>query len=185
MTSANNRSKHQEMIEIERRIAASPETVFAYFTDPERYRLWLGVDAEVDARPGGMFRVTVTGRSGMVARGHYVEVDPPRRVMFTWGWEENNSLADTPWTLPPGSSTVEVVLTPDGETTVLQLRHTGLPTASCPFHQLGWDVTVDRLSAVAAGRDTGPHPLAEFSPSETRTGQPVSHAWYHEKGKAV
>jgi uncharacterized protein YndB with AHSA1/START domain len=74
-------------IEVERRIAARPETVFSYFTDPKRYRLWQGVDAELDPRPGGMFRVTMTGKSGTVVRREYVELDPPRRLVFTWGLE--------------------------------------------------------------------------------------------------
>ena len=62
------------VIELRRRIAASPETVFSYFVDAERYRLWQGVDAELDPRPGGLFRVTTTGHSRHVARGSYIEV---------------------------------------------------------------------------------------------------------------
>ena len=71
------------VIKLRRRIAASPETVFSYFVDPERYRLWQGVDAELDPRPGGLFRVTTTGHSRHVARGSYLEVDPPE-VQNRW-----------------------------------------------------------------------------------------------------
>src|SRR5436190_20763651 len=84
---------HPQVVEVERRIAASPEIVFSFFTDPVRYREWQGVDAELDARPGGQFRVTMTGTSRQTACGVYLEVDSPRRLVYTWGWEENAELS--------------------------------------------------------------------------------------------
>jgi uncharacterized protein YndB with AHSA1/START domain len=163
----------QGVIEFERRIAARPETVFSYFTDPERYRLWQGVDAELDPRPGGTFRVTMTGRSRAVARGVYVVVEPPKRVVYTWGWEpidvipeggsldQFDGLAEGFSGVPPGTSTVEVDLIADGDGTRLRVRHTGLPTdAACRFHTQGWKMTLPRLVVVAAGGDPGPDPLA-------------------------
>ena len=89
----------EQPIEVETRIAAPPDVVFAYFTDPELYRRWKGSSAELDARPGGLYRVVMP--SGDLVRGEYVEVQPPTRVVFTWGFEGNAEL-------PPGSSTVEV-----------------------------------------------------------------------------
>jgi uncharacterized protein YndB with AHSA1/START domain len=153
----------QDVIEIERRIAARPETVFAYFTDAARYRLWQGVEAELDPRPGGIFRVTMTGRSRTVATGAYVEVEPPTRVVFTWGWEQREGLPEGMAGLGPGVSTVEVLLSPDGEGTMLRMRHSGLPgLAACNFHTSGWDTTLDRLVIVAGGGDPGPSPLDEL-----------------------
>jgi uncharacterized protein YndB with AHSA1/START domain len=150
-------------IELRRRIAAPPETVFSYFVDPERYRLWQGVDAELDPRPGGLFRVTTTGHSRHVARGSYLEVDPPKRLVFTWGWEPVPGLQDGQHEVQPGSSTVEVTLTPEGDGTILVVRHMELPTrASCRFHTFGWDVTLDRLVVVAEGGDPGPYPFADL-----------------------
>src|SRR5919204_1451791 len=101
------------------RVAARPETVFPFFTDPARMVRWKGVEADLDARPGGIYRVNVTGRE--VARGQYVEVVPNRRVVFTWGWEGAGS------TLPPGASTVEVDLIPDGDGTIVRLTHRDPP----------------------------------------------------------
>lgn len=152
------------VVEIERRIAARPETVFAYFTDPERYRQWQGVDAELDPRPGGIFRVRVSGRSHTAARGEYVEVDPPTRLVFTWGWEQHDDIGDGMRGIAPGSSTVEVVLAPDGDATILRMRHTGLPTtaAAQEVHSYGWSMTLDRLVAVAAGADPGPYSLTDL-----------------------
>jgi uncharacterized protein YndB with AHSA1/START domain len=163
------------VIEVERRIAAQPETVFSYFTDPDRFRLWQGVDAELDPRPGGMFRVKMTGRSGTVVRGVYEEVEPPTRVVFTWGWEpldrlpEGVDLTQVPGLpdgftgVPPGTSTVEVDLVADGAATILRIRHSGLPTeAARGFHAWGWEKTVPRLVAVASGKDPGPNPMADL-----------------------
>jgi uncharacterized protein YndB with AHSA1/START domain len=146
-------------VEVERRIAARPETVFSYFTDPARYRLWQGVDAELDPRPGGLFRVTMTSQSQAVVRGEYVEVEPPNRLVITWGWE--------PWDGQPdifvavGSSRVEITLEPDGDDTILRVQHSGLADPQAyQFHNWGWGLTLDRLAAVAVGGDPGPNPLA-------------------------
>lgn len=153
----------EEIIEVERRIAARPETVFAYFTDPDRFILWQGVDAELDPRPGGVFRVTVTGKSQVVASGRYVEVDPPKRIVFTWGWEQLDGLPDGMNGLLPGTSTVEVTLMAQEEGTILRLRQTGLRTdPEREVHIRGWGQTLDRLAVVAAGGDPGPDPLAEL-----------------------
>jgi uncharacterized protein YndB with AHSA1/START domain len=69
--------------------------------------------------------------------------------VFTWGWEGST-------TVPPGSSRVEVTLTPDGDGTILRLVHSGLPHAeSILDHTQGWERYLDRLGTVAAGGDPG------------------------------
>src|SRR5258708_10266535 len=105
-------------IEITQRIEAPPEIVFAYLTDSGRLVKWMGVGAELDPRPGGRYRIDVDGEH--IASGEYQEVDPPRRLGMSWGWEGHP-------TVPPGSTTVEVTLTPDPGATVLRLPHLGLP----------------------------------------------------------
>ena len=143
MSPAVHKVLPEGVIELERRIAAPPETVFAYFTDAERYRLWQGLEAELDPRPGGVFRV-VQNEAGYVARGEFIEVDPPKRVVFSWGWEGIEGLL-------PGQSTVEVDLVAQGEDTLLRLRHSGLPSESaCQIHSFGWGVGLDNLVEVAA-----------------------------------
>ena len=91
---------------VTRLIAASPATVFSFFTDIERWTSWQGVDGEVDVRPGGVFRVRMPG--AQVASGRFVEVVPEHRLVFTWGWEGALS------PVPPGSTTVVIELEPDG-----------------------------------------------------------------------
>ena len=97
------RTSKQGVVELERRIAAPPETVFSYLVDRERFRRWQGVDAELDPRPGGVFRVTTSDGHPYTARGHYLVVEPPTRVVFTWGWEPSDELLDGQQ-FPPGAS---------------------------------------------------------------------------------
>jgi uncharacterized protein YndB with AHSA1/START domain len=129
-------------IERELTIAASPETVFTYFVDPERIVRWMGRTAELDPTPGGIYRIDYNGTD--IARGEFVEVDPPRRVVFTMGWEAPGDAT------PPGSSTVEVTLTPEGDGTRVRLRHVGLPVEAVTGHTEGWDYFLPTLVEVAA-----------------------------------
>ena len=130
------------------RIAAPPEVVFPFFTDPAMYTRWKGRSAELDPEPGGTYRVELGGTN--VVRGEFVEVDPPRRVVFTWGWEGGP--------LPPGSTTVEVDLVPDGDGTLVRLTHRGLPDGAKAEHAAGWEHFLPRLALLAEGGDPGPDP---------------------------
>jgi uncharacterized protein YndB with AHSA1/START domain len=126
------------------RIAASPETLWQFWTDPKRLTEWWGTHAEVKAEPGGMFRVVM--ESGPVMRGTFTELQPPNRLVFTFGWEHNAPGE----AVAPGSTRVEVTLTPDGNETVLVLRHFDMPTSQASDHEKGWSIHVgDRLAAAA------------------------------------
>jgi uncharacterized protein YndB with AHSA1/START domain len=141
------------VIEREIRIEAPPEVVFPYFTDADKMTQWKGRDAKLEATPGGVYRVEINERDTAV--GEYVEIDPPRRVVFTWGWAGNDGV-------PPGSSTVEITLTPDGDATVVRLTHRGLPDQNAiDQHSHGWEHYGERLAIAAAGGNPGPDPWAE------------------------
>jgi len=141
-------------VEREIRVRAQAETIFPFFTDPELMVRWMGTSAQLDPRPGGAFRVDVNGTH--VARGEYVEVSPSERVVFTWGWEAEDS------PVRPGTSTVEVTLSPDGDHTLVRLVHRDLPGEdSASSHTRGWDHYLGRLEIVGAGGDAGPDPWAE------------------------
>src|SRR5207302_10330022 len=146
-------------------LAAGPETVFDFFTDPDKQIQWMGRAAELDPRPGGTYRVDINGRD--IARGEYVELDPPRRVVITWGWESEES------SVRPGSSTVEVTLSPEGEGTRVRLVHHGLPSEdSQAAHRHGWENYMLRLASAAAGGDPGGDPWAAAGgPGAGRPGQ--------------
>ena len=90
----------------------------------------MGAEATIDPRPGGVFRLDVDGTH--IASGRIEEVDPPHRVVLTFGWEGNAGV-------PPGSTRVEITLEPEGSQTLLRLRHTGLPSeAERDSHGQGW-----------------------------------------------
>jgi uncharacterized protein YndB with AHSA1/START domain len=139
-------------------IEASPEVVFGYFTDAEKYTRWLGLRAELDVRPGGLFRVDPNGRE--MIRGTYLEVVPYSRIVFTWGFEEPGH------PVPAGSSVVEVTLAPQRNGTLVRLIHRGLPKDSRGGHDQGWVFHLGRLALAALGQDLGPSgcPGAEVEP---------------------
>ncbi|MFJ2578144.1 SRPBCC domain-containing protein [Kitasatospora aureofaciens] len=146
-----------ELVTLERRIAARPETVFSFFTDRDRWLSWMGKDGDFAFTPGGAYRTNVTGDNH--ASGRFVEIDPPKRVVFTWGWEVGIP------TVPPGSSTVEITLEPDGEGTFLRLVHRGLPPEARAPHREGWTHYLDRLVVRAEGGDPGPDRWMENAPA--------------------
>ena len=142
-----------DAIVCEATIAASPETVFAFFTDPQLYTRWMGSRAHLDPHPGGRYAVDVNAVSR--ARGTFVEIVPFSRIVFTFGWEGDAQ------PVPPGSSTVEVTLTgiPDG--THVRLVHRGLLQMEArDQHRDGWLLYLKRLTTVAAGGDAEPDPNA-------------------------
>ncbi len=140
------------VLEREVRIEADRETVFSYLVDPKKATEWMGAEVDLDPRPGGIYHVRISDEH--VARGSYVEVVPPSRVVFTWGWEGDGN------PVPPGSSTVELTLEPDGAATVVKLVHRGLPAGEVDSHGDGWAHYLGRLDVVAAGGDPGPDPWA-------------------------
>jgi uncharacterized protein YndB with AHSA1/START domain len=116
-------------------IAAAPHEILPFFTDAELLVEWMGESAELHPTAGGRFAVDVKGTH---VRGTYVEVSP-ERVVFTWGFAGSAEL-------PPGSSTVEVTLTPSPDGTVVSLRHTGLPPAQASRHRQGWPRYLETLA---------------------------------------
>ena len=129
-------------------IAASPATIFEFLTMPEKHVEWNGTTAELDPRPGGVYRV-LTGGAHQAA-GEFVEVVPDEKVVFTFGWDQPEH------PIPPGSTRVEVLLIPEGDKTRLRLVHSGLPDDAVSDHTNGWDHYLGRLAHVAAGGAVDP-----------------------------
>jgi uncharacterized protein YndB with AHSA1/START domain len=133
-------------------IEARPETVWEFLVQPEKATRWMGEAASLDPRPGGEYRVEVI--PGQVAVGEFVEVDPPHRLVWTWGWTEESESR-----VAPGSTRIEVELEPDGDGTLLRFTHGGLPDADATgSHARGWDHYLERLEIVARGDDAGRDP---------------------------
>jgi uncharacterized protein YndB with AHSA1/START domain len=139
-----------DAIECRVHIDAPPEAVFPYFIDADKMSKWMGSQVVLEPRPGGVYQVQVNERD--IARGEYLEVTPPRRVVFTFGW------IGSP--LPPGASTVEITLEPQASGTLVILRHLNLPEPAREQHVQGWTHYLGRLKVAAVGGDPGPDPFA-------------------------
>jgi uncharacterized protein YndB with AHSA1/START domain len=139
-------------------IAARPETVWEFLVDPDKMVRWMGVAASVQPRPGGHYNVEVI--PGNVARGEVVEVDRPRRLVFTWGWDPSSNSR-----VPAGSTAVEFELLTDPNGTLLRLTHRRLPdSAAAASHAEGWAHYLARLAVVAIGAAPGPDPWINGRP---------------------
>jgi len=132
-------------------IEATPETIFEFFVDPAKITRWLAVEADLDPRPGGVCHQLHDGERPDGAhfhmRGEFVEVDPPKRVVFTWGFTEPEV------NVPVGSTTVEVTLTPEGTGTRVHLVHHDLPPSEVTSHEGGWTDMLERLAAAVAAEE--------------------------------
>jgi uncharacterized protein YndB with AHSA1/START domain len=148
--------RQTEAVEREVRIAASPETVFEFLVDEEKQVLWMGRRAQLDARPGGIYDVEISDQAH--ALGEFVEVVPPSRVVFTFGWKGQEAGGEGEHAVPPGSSRVEVTLEPAGDGTLVRLRHFDLPEQAREMHGQGWELYLGRLEVAATGGDPGPDP---------------------------
>ncbi|MFF5790739.1 TIGR03086 family metal-binding protein [Paeniglutamicibacter sp. NPDC012692] len=145
-------------------IPVDPDTAFALITEPERLRRWQTVAARVDLRVGGEYRWTVT--PGHSAAGTYTEIEPGKRVVFTWGWQGTEAPEANP-------STVAITLEPvDGGTNV-RLVHEGLVGEQVAAHTEGWNHFLGRLEALATTGDAGaddwaaaPDPINELISAE-------------------
>jgi len=129
-------------------VEAPPERVYEYFTKPEAIVRWMGDYALLEPTPQGRFTLDVRGAP---VRGRYLELDPPHRLLFSWGYAGSQRL-------PPGASTVEVRLLADGAGTRVELEHRDLPAEESRGHVSGWTYYLRRLQAAAGGRGPGPDP---------------------------
>jgi uncharacterized protein YndB with AHSA1/START domain len=135
-------------LRLERTFDAPREAVFEAWTSPEVMRRWwaAGPDwdtpiAEVDLRPGGRIRVSMSEPGGGAVytfSGEYLEVSPPERLVFSSAWEGPDSSRRT--------TTVTVEFREDGDRTTVILTHAGLPSEeSRESHAGGWNACLDNL----------------------------------------
>ena len=110
-------------------IRARPETVFRYFTDSERWAAWWGQGSTIDPRPGG--RVFVRHPNAVEAAGEVLEIDPPRRIVYTIGFSTGQPI-------PVGGSRVTITLEGDAFGTRLHLRHEFSEADVRDHHVQGW-----------------------------------------------
>lgn len=129
MSTMSHDAYDDPVVRAEVHVAATPETVWSFLSDGARFAAWLGAFAgqaplpgtQVEARVGGAIRVEYGNDTRAV--GQITALEPPRRVVFTWGYEGPQAQ------LAPGSTEVEITLTPTPDGTHVQLHHRGLANA--------------------------------------------------------
>jgi uncharacterized protein YndB with AHSA1/START domain len=139
----------KQRLTITRTFAASPERLFAMWTNEELVKLWFcpGQDmtipvAEVDAREGGSYRIVMQNKDGDTysPSGVYETVQPHKRLVFSWKWADSEITTRV---------TIELRAVSDSETE-LTLTHEGFPDADMrDRHNEGWDGCLSRLSQAA------------------------------------
>jgi uncharacterized protein YndB with AHSA1/START domain len=146
------------VVYVSRELTAPRDEVFRAWTEPDLFKRWFtppgnaSVTAELDVRPGGSYRIKlertelVPGTSYIV--GNYLEVVPPQRLVFTFGWEEPPPLEGME-ALEMLDSRVTVQFRDVGGSTELNITHERLDTPALrAFHRLGWESTLDQLARV-------------------------------------
>ncbi|HEY7860731.1 MAG: SRPBCC domain-containing protein [Gemmatimonadales bacterium] len=134
-------------VEIRRTIRAPRQRVFDAWTKTEELKAWhapgpLTVSlAEIDLRPGGKYRIHMLAPDGTEHRvsGVYREIDPPRKVVYSWGWDGDH---------PVKNSTVTLEFFERGDSTEVVLTHEGIThDEEREKHSHGWMAIMDKLEA--------------------------------------
>jgi uncharacterized protein YndB with AHSA1/START domain len=114
---------------LERRITirARPETVFRFFTDSSRFAKWWGEGSRIDPRQGGQVVIQYPG--GVVVDGEVLEIDVPRRIVFTYRYASG---------IPADGSLVTISLEESAQGTILNLRHAFSSAKIRDTHVQGW-----------------------------------------------
>jgi uncharacterized protein YndB with AHSA1/START domain len=134
-------------------INAEQSTVWKFMSDPARFLAWMtfvpGMPAPAgstfEPRPGGELRILFP--HGGAAKGKVLELDPPRKLIFTWGYDPD--VAKTG--LGPGVCRVEIALAQAPEGTRVTLTHSGPMTeAAAKGHIAGWNHYLSQLAVQSA-----------------------------------
>lgn len=114
--------------------------VFDAITKPDDLNVWawggIGREpkAEIDLRPGGLYALSVVVEKSedwpsttWAMRGVYVEIDPPRRLVYSVHWDA--PVFYNQGGKKPIDEVVAIDLTPRGDETELHYVHVGVPGA--------------------------------------------------------
>lgn len=166
-------------VELSFPIAASADTVWTILTDPARFSAWMQGEVAFEARPGSPFSAAFPN-FGIVMGGEIRTVEPDVRCFeLTWGAESGPQAEE----YPAGSSLLSLTVHPEGAGCRLQLRHTGLPSASAAREQEGgWhfqlsrlDLTANRIDLAAGLERTLPDWIAAWNEQDEATRMAALH----------
>ena len=136
-----------KVLRVERLIAAPPELVFSLWTEPEKLVRWWGPEgfnvpaSAMDVKPGGSWRTTMRSPEGALhtVSGVYRAIEPPRRLVFTWGWDDDKGVRGHETEV-----TVTFEAAPGGTRLVLQ-QQTFADSTQRDRHGKGWSSSFDSL----------------------------------------
>jgi uncharacterized protein YndB with AHSA1/START domain len=145
---ANPEGQRDRIVGVRRRIRATRAFLFAAWTDPACFVRWFGPKAwtvercEIDARPGGTWRAWLKRGDGasVCIGGVYTEVEPERRIVFTWDNDERGRPTEI-----MSLVTVEFAEMADG--VEVSITHRELSTGQAVDMDVGWNSTLDSLAA--------------------------------------
>ena len=140
----DDKLKEKPSLSLRRRLSSPPEKVWRAWTDPQALTSWFGPDAgkvslvETDVRVGGRFHVvfsTLDGEQHDVS-GVYREVQPNRKLVFTWAWKST----------PERVSLLTLTFQPSGSGTEFNMLHEQLfDVAARDRHEYGWTGSLAKL----------------------------------------
>jgi uncharacterized protein YndB with AHSA1/START domain len=131
---------------IERKFQTSPERLYEAWTNPEILKKWWGPEGvtiptlDLDVREGGDWITTFHSEQmgERIVSGKYVTLDPPNRLVFTWGWIDNGTRGH--------ETMVEIVLLQAGDSTIMTLtQNTFEEMGHRDNHRFGWDSSFNKL----------------------------------------
>jgi len=139
-----------ETLRIERSFRAPAQAVFDAWTSEDVMRRWFHgqhgwetPEAQVDLRLGGDVRVVMRDPDKGVEHGgggHYTEIDPPHRLVFTWTWDSDER-----------ETLIELDFEEAGGVTTVRLTHNSLrDRESVLSHEEGWTVCLENLERALA-----------------------------------
>jgi uncharacterized protein YndB with AHSA1/START domain len=129
----------QALVEEVLDIDAPREVVFDMLTTVQGLSEWMAVEVQCEPVPGGLLRWR--HENGAVMRGRFVSLEPPVRVVFTYGWETGGVVG-----VPPNSTRVEISLEELAGATRLRLVHSQLTPDVAEEHRYGWRYFFERLA---------------------------------------
>lgn len=136
-------------LETRRFIPASPERVFAAWTDPIELEKWWGpanvrcISAEIDLRVGGQYRICneLPDKTVIWIEGVFEQIQQPNLLVYTWRTGAQSATTEI----------VTVRMRPQDRGTEIVVRHECIETPGLrDQHVQGWEGCLDGLAGYLA-----------------------------------
>ncbi len=123
-------------------IHAPRATVFSFLTDSSRWAKWWGAGSTIDPKVGGTVYIKHPG--GVEASGEILDIAPPDRVVFSYGFNSGNPM-------PPGASRVTMWFDDEAGSTRVRLHHEFAEAPVRDEHVQGWRYQLSLFANVVTG----------------------------------